>query len=369
MNASYPCGLPPFFHPDLGVPEAVNILQAIIAMLSALVSAPINIYLFIIILKYKELHQRSLLLSLQIIAIEILYHLTVPISILISTINGTWVLGDILCDITGMIHDAFAMLRFTMTLVLTTDRFLSVYQPFFYSKKGGALSWSLSAVAWTTTLVRVVLPLTGILGCYVYIPTFKTCTIYPGCSNQCEILAAWGVTVVVISGVILPLLLYTVIFYIIRKITRYQMAIQASIKNTKDETALVKNNMKKYKNLISNRKRFVTVSILMISIMGTTPAFTLYMASIFYHRANLALFIVNMLIGRTSFNVIPFFDALAFSRHHDVKMISLRIFKSMKLRSSVVSVTDRARSSEEHSHSSEPAKLSLTQVQQFLTQR
>ncbi len=163
MNqTNYSCGLPPFFHPDLGVPEAVNVIQATIAVLAALISAPINIYLFIIILKYPELHQRSLLLSLQIITIEILYHLTVPITILISTINGTWVLGDILCEITGMIHDAFAMLRFTMTLVLTTDRFLSVYKPFFYSKYGGTVSWFLSAMSWVTTLVRIVLPLTGI---------------------------------------------------------------------------------------------------------------------------------------------------------------------------------------------------------------
>ncbi len=74
--------------PIIGVPEAVNVIQATIAVVAALVSAPINIYLFIIILKYPELHQRSLLLSLQIITIEILYHLTVPITILISTMTS-----------------------------------------------------------------------------------------------------------------------------------------------------------------------------------------------------------------------------------------------------------------------------------------
>ena len=317
--------------PIIGVPEAVNVIQATIAVVAALVSAPINIYIFIIILKYKELHQKSLLLSLQIIAIEILYYLTVPITILISTINGTWVLGDILCDITGMIHDAFAMLRFTMTLVLTTDRFLSVYQPFFYFKNGGKVSWSLSGRAWAATVVRVVLPLTGVLGCYVYIPTFKTCTAYPGCSKQCEIFAAWSIGLIIFTGVVMPLVLYAAMFYIIRKITRYHSAVQVTtVTQTKSEEAKATENFKKYSNILSTRKRFVTVSILLISIVGTMPAFTLYMASIFYSKVNLVLFIVNMLIGRTSFNLIPLFDVIAISRHRDIKKVLFIVYQFVK---------------------------------------
>ena len=169
MNATYPCNLPPFISPQLGIPEAVNTLQAAIAVTAALLSAPINIYLFIIIIKYPELHQRSLFLSIQIIGVEILYHLTVPAVILVSTVHGQWVLGEVACEIIGVINDGFAIFRFSMTFVLTIDRFLFVYKPFFYVKRGKLVSWSLSAVMWLLTIFRVSLPLVGILDCYNYL--------------------------------------------------------------------------------------------------------------------------------------------------------------------------------------------------------
>ena len=120
------------------------------------------------------------------------------------------------------------------------------------------------------------------------------------------------------------------IFSIIRRITRYHLTIQASVSKTKDEEENAKKNLKRYTNILNSRKRFVTISILLVSIVGTTPAFTLYMASIFYRRVNLVLFIVNMLVGRTSFNIIPLLDAIAFCRHHDIKKITLKVFQFEK---------------------------------------
>ena len=359
QNVTLSCGLGPSFPPALGVPEIVNIIQAIVAVLAGLVSAPINIYLFIIIIKYRVLHQRSLFLSIQIIGIEILYHVTVPVVILVSTIENNWVFGEVVCDITGMIHDAFAMFRFTMTLVLTMDRFLSVYKPFFYSKHGGIVSWTLSATMWLITLVRVVVPLTGILNCYTYIPTFKTCTIYPGCSSYCEYFAAWSIGFVILCGVILPLFLYAIIFYIIRKITRYHTAIQASVSESKNGELQRKEGVRKYTNMINKRKKFVTASILLISIIGTTPAFTLYMASIFYRTPNRYLFILNMLIGRSSFNLIPLFDAIAFSRHQSRHQNDF--IKNISIHEAQYCSTERSRSIGDQQFTSERRKsLTLT---------
>ena len=361
MNATYPCNLPPFISPQLGIPEAVNILQAAIAVIAALLSAPINIYLFIIIIKYPELHQRSLFLSIQIIGVEILYHLTVPAVILVSTVHGQWVLGEVACEIIGVINDGFAIFRFSMTFVLTIDRFLSVYKPFFYVKRGKLVSWSLSAVMWLLTIFRVGLPLVGILDCYAYVPTFKTCTIYPGCSEACKSFAAWSIAVIVTLGVILPLLLYAAIFYIIQKITNYHVKIQMSVYRKKEEELQAKKEVKLYTNMINNKKRFVTVSILLISIMGTAPAFTLYMASIFHTKPDRILLITNMLVGRTSFNIIPFFDAIAFSRHQDVKKVSMRIFRCFKSKTAPDNYGVKFQSSDEKNFSPYPRK-SLTSV-------
>ena len=357
MNVTYDCGIAPTFPSFLQIPDAVNITQAFIAVLAAAIGLPLNIFLLVVIIKYAELHQRSLFLSLQIIIIEILYHLTIPLTILVSTIYGHWIFGNVVCNISGMIHDAFAMFRFTMTFVLTVDRFISVFKPFFYNRHGGLVSWTLSAVMWLVTLIRVVLPLTGILDCFIYIPTFKTCTVFPGCSDSCKYFAAWSIGLIVLTGVVLPLILYAIIFYIIRKITRYHVSVQASVRKGQRRQSEVINETMKYRNVVNSRKKFVTASILLTSIIGTTPAFTLYMATIFYQQPNRVLFIVNMLVGRTSFNIIPVFDSIAFFRHQDIMRISSKLFKVMKRRvhpSARNRIPDRRRSIDSHLTISEP---------------
>ena len=324
MNSTvnYRCNLPPFFPPVLEIPEAVNIIQAFIAILAAVIGLPMNTYLFIIILKHPGLHQRSLFLSLQIIFVEILYQLVIPATILVSSINGGWIFGEVMCNITGMIHDGFAMYRFTMTSVFTIDRFISVYKPFF--KHGALVAWILSAIMWLITLIRVILPLAGILDCYTYIPTFKTCTAFTGCSDNCVYFVAWSAGLTLLTGVILPLLLYIPIYLIVHRIISYHKSIQISIQ----EEAKANEMIRAYSYIQQHRKMFITVFLLFITIVGTTPAFALYMASIFYKESNKVLFIVNMLIGRTSFNLIPVFDPLAFSRHQDIKKVMSAPFQS-----------------------------------------
>lgn len=319
------CGLPPFFPPTLGIHDAINKVQASIAIVTALVGLPLNIYLLIIILKYKSLHQRSLFLSLQIIVIEILYHAVVPATILTSGIQGTWVFGEIFCNITGMIHDAFAILRFSMMFVLTMDRFIYIFGPFFYPRYGGQVAFTLSALMWIVSLVRIIVPLYGILDCYAYIPAFKTCTVFSGCSAPCKTFAAVSVAFIVFTGVILPLGLYIIIFVKVKKITKqHAMISHNNLENVRRNTqqALIRQQRKKV---------LITMVLLIVSIVGgTTPAFTLYIVSLFSLELNPSLFIVNMLIGRTFFNLIPVFDAIAFTRHGDIRETSTSVFKTLR---------------------------------------
>ena len=324
-NVSFRCNLPPFFPPSLGVSDVINKVQATIAILTSLFGLPLNLYLFVIILKYKSLHQRALFLSLQIIAVEVVYHAVVPVTILTSGITGTWVFGEVFCNFTGIIHDAFAMFRFSMMFVLTMDRFIYIFGPFLYSKHGGKISWTLSSVMWSISLVRVIVPLYGILDCYTYIPTFKTCTVFSGCSKPCEYFAAASIGFIVITGVILPLLLYIIIFIKVKQITGQHTAIT---KNYLNNVKL--NTQRAFVRLQHRKKILITVFLLLVSIIGgTTPAFTLYIVTLFYRVSNTTLFTINMLVGRTFFNLIPIFDAIAFTRHADVQTTSKRVLQSL----------------------------------------
>ena len=322
-GAMYHCNLPPFLPPSLGIHDSINILQATIATATAIVGLPLNIYLFVLILKYKSLHQRSLLLSMQIIAVEIVYHAVVPATILTSAITGTWVFGEVFCNMTGMIHDAFAVVRFSMMLVLTVDRFIYIFWPHIYSQHGGKLVWSLSGCMWLLSLVRIIVPLYGILDCYNYIPTFKSCTVFSGCSKPCEYFVAASITFIVSSGVVFPLILYVFIFIKVREVTK-QHESSISTENAIQQAFI---------RLQRHKKILITVFLLMISIAGgTAPAFTLYIVSSFYRVANKTIFIANMLIGRTFFNLIPVFDAITFTRLEEVQNTSALAMKSISLK-------------------------------------
>ena len=218
----------------------------------------------------------------------------------------------------------FAIFRFSMTFVITIDRFLCIFGPYFYARHGGKLAWLLSGLMWVISLVRIIVPLYGILDCYYYIPTFKTCTVYTGCSYECESFAAVSISFIVFSGVVLPLCLYVAIFIKVKNVTKQHQIGHNNSANLRSniQYAFVKK--------LQRSKALVTVMLLLISIVGgTTPAFTLYIVSIFYREPNAVLFIVNMMIGRTFFNLIPVFDAIAFSRHGDIRKISARLFTSL----------------------------------------
>ena len=330
-TAELRCGLGPGIPEFLGIPDAINQVQAAIAILTAMIGLPLNIYLLVIILKFKSLrHQRSFKLSLQIIVIEIVYHLVIPLTIFTSGVSGKWLYGDVICNITGMIHDAFAMFRFSMTLVLTIDRFLYIFGPFIYAKHGGFMVWGLSLLMWFLSLVRVIVPLYGVLDCFAYIPTFKTCTAFAGCSYPCEVFVAVSISFIVFTGVVLSLILYIIIFIKVRHISKEYLR-NNSVLSLVNSLIIKRNIQQAYIHIQRKKKVMVTVFLLLISIAGgTTPAFTLYIISLFYREPDAVIFVTNMLIGRTFFNLIPVFDAIAFTRHGDVRLVSAKVWSWIK---------------------------------------
>ena len=164
---------------------------------------------------------------------------------------------------------------------------------------------------------------------------------FTGCSDNCEYFVAWSVGLNFIAGVILPLPLYFAIFFTVYRIIKYHKSIQSSIEEARKNKSKVNEMTRVYNFIQHNRKKFITGSLLVISIVGATPAFALYMASIFYRKPNKVLFIVNMLIGGTFFNLIPVFDSLAFTRHQDIKMVSLKCYRSLRHRITLKSRTNQ----------------------------
>ena len=405
MNSSYRCGLPPFFPPDLNIPQAINYIQATIAITAGLIGCLLNVLLLFMIIKYKSLHQRLMYLALQIVLVDLLYTVTIPPVIFTSGITGEYQFGDFMCNILGFIHDFFAIFRFTMTLILALDRFVSVFCPFFYMRNSFRFICVLLVMVYIVSFVRVILPLSGIMGCFLYVHTQKTCTAFSGCSDGCLILIVCSSLFIVSFGIISPLILYIILFcktrslkkkielgsyipsltkpfdaithsnssdkrsvlnsvssgtestsfrdseYMCLEETGTGLELQPNDSEHNDESShspeeSVKNfqqptnvaslseekqgERKKHISVLSgtNTRTNVTMFILLMSVVGcTTPAWSLYVIQFLFAEPEPVLFMVNMLVGRTFFNLIPIIDALAIMRHRDVKIIFLKWFK------------------------------------------
>lgn len=219
-SENYPCDLPPFFPPSLNIPVSINYIQVSIALVLGITGFLLNLFILLMVVSYKILHQRLMYLALQIVCIDLVYTLTIPPVIFASGVSGVWLLGEVMCNILGIVHDFFAMFRFTTTLILTLDRFISVFWPFFYIRKSHQLILALVALMYVVSTLRGLLPVSGILGCHVYIPTQKTCTAFSGCSAGCFWFVVGGTSVVIIFGALIPLLLYIVLFCKVRAIKK-----------------------------------------------------------------------------------------------------------------------------------------------------
>lgn len=217
---AYQCDLPPFFPPSLNIPISIDYIQACVALMLGATGFLLNLFILLMVICYRVLHQRVMYLALQIVCIDLIYTLTIPLVIFVSGVSGAWILGGVMCNIIGIVHDFFAMFRFTTTLVLTLDRFISVFWPFFYYRKSHHLVLTLGGAMYIISILRALLPVTGILDCYVYIPTQKTCTAFSGCSEGCYWFVVCTTSIIVIFGAFIPLALYIVLFWKIRSIKR-----------------------------------------------------------------------------------------------------------------------------------------------------
>lgn len=204
-NGSMPCMQPPLS--ALGIPVAIDYIQACIALISGFLGFIFTGFILFLVVKFKRLHNRIMYLALHIIIVDFIYSVSVPPVIFTSGVTGKWLYGQVICNILGAIHDSYVMFRFTMTLILTLDRFLTVFMPFFYRRKSRKIIVTLLLVVYTVSFIRLVLPLKGILSCYEYVHTQKTCTVFTGCSQACFWLVVGHSLIILTFGMATPLIL------------------------------------------------------------------------------------------------------------------------------------------------------------------
>ena len=129
--------------------------------------------------------------------------------------------------------------HYLLTFVLTMDRVISVFYLFFYLRHGGKISICNSVIAWTLSLARSVTSLEGVMSCTKYLPIFKMCSGAPFCSESCRIHILIFSAILAAFGVIIPFLLYIILFFK-ANIIRYHFT--NSIQTQQDSSSSIASN-------------------------------------------------------------------------------------------------------------------------------
>ena len=191
---------------DNEFPAVIDYLQGIITLFIIAGSLCINLVIIYMIIRSKKLHQKAFYLALQLMVVNVLFALLVLPGVVVSSIAREWIFGKVICVILGMLNSAFFIAQYFIALVLTLDRFFTIFAPFFYEQHGTKVAIVMSLLLWLFALCRAII--VYVLGCIAYVPSFKLCGSVGGCMPVCAATNIVTAGIVLLFCAILPILLY-----------------------------------------------------------------------------------------------------------------------------------------------------------------
>ncbi len=329
-SSPFYCGVPPSLPPD--VPEVVNTIQAIIALMTILLSLLLNSSLLFLVIKFKLLHERQFYLSLQLSISHLVFSTTVLVTVFVSGLLGEWVFGDVICQLVGPLHDMWVAQRFFLTLVLTLDRAFTIFMPFRYGPHSRKMTIIMSLVAWFFAINRVSVVMKFGLNCYTYVPTFKTCTSV-SCNDACQGFILAYAAFFILSGAVVPFAIYIIFFSKAKKASRSIRRMSLTpLGGLEDRRKVERSNAER------DRRAMITMLILFCALVGCTiPPYTIYTVQFALPKDQgpyPTLLIFQMLVGRTCLNLLTVIDPIVLMRNRDIRetigLLKRKYFKCMR---------------------------------------
>ena len=158
--------------------EAVNVylltVQGIVVGGIGIIGAILTISLMIVILANKDLHTRTFIICLQLLALDLMFIVFIHCSIFVTSMARKWVFGSVWCRITGAVSYLAIYWRCSILFVLTLDRFLIVFYSFSYCKIAKKVLVVTSIVFFVFFFTLVIIPAFE-TGCYEFSDTALFC--------------------------------------------------------------------------------------------------------------------------------------------------------------------------------------------------
>ena len=249
------------------------LLNAVFLGVVVLCSFIANSLVLLLVIKYKKLRYRSIMVSLSGVVTDLLMTLFFHFPALVSASKGEWAFGQAGCWVLGQFSFYLAYVRWMTMGVIALDRFSYILFPLSYN------SWSkpyLIILIISTWCVPVFMQLPSMVGVgtFTYRPGFSQCLLDCGNDYMCQVMNLVVFSIQYSIGVIVPIGLYTAIAFISRcKKKRIQLGLQLSA--DAERAATVRNRLTNMVPWTKKDTRIILIFalILVCLFITTTPAY------------------------------------------------------------------------------------------------
>ena len=189
----------------------ILVLQAVFLAVVIVSSVIGNVFVLFLVVKYKALRYRSILVSLSAVISDLVMVFFFHIPALISVSAKGWVLGYEGCQLAGYVGFYLIYVRWMTMGVISLDRFSYIFFPFRYPRRSKPILIIMTITAWTVPFFMHIPTIFGI-GKYTFKPEYSQCVIDCETNKTCYRTYAAIFSIQVLIGAILPCVLYTIMY-------------------------------------------------------------------------------------------------------------------------------------------------------------
>ena len=242
------------------------IVHACVLTVCILSSLLTNGLVILLVIKYKRLRVRSVILSLSVVAADVLLSLSYTLPTLVTTVARKWVFTDSGCTAFAFLAHEFLITRWLIMGMLCLDRFFTVRFPLKYRMYSKKILIGLAVLSWT---IPFVLALPVLLNFSTGSLRHNIPTCLPICERSgCKIYYALCLSIAFFIGCVLPIILYSWMYYKARKCRRSTLYLgEATVKIT--GSTLVGTSMAEFFSNPRERRAVYTFLLLLVTVVVT----------------------------------------------------------------------------------------------------
>ena len=240
-------------------------VQATAAIFITLTSVPINVLLIAAMVIYRRELDMSGLISVSVLVSNIIVSVFFTGSTAITSIARSWLFGFLGCKISSFISSFGLTSRWATIGFISFDRFGRVFWPFFYERHEKKIVVSLLISSWSIALV--VPTVMWLCNAFVFTVAVPGC-LFTYISDMPVLQTAISNIVLAVNpilGLIVPIILYTVMYCKARKLNKRSRIVPVMPENSDLESA--RRNRPKNKATITY--------VLMLSAFAAVNAFVI----------------------------------------------------------------------------------------------